>query len=259
MVAPSVLPCHKQDACMRELCQELARCMARASLQSETRSSSRGQRLLCSCSALQTQYPSAGPWGVESANQPNEDTPAAWLQPRWHSQRRNRSRQHQSPSPSGPSQCQLPSPSPPQSHPVNEWLNCSMEHLDLQTRPQKSRSRAWWNDASTPAEEKLKKQFRFKVDEELDDDPMLPLGLTLWPQSEMTLQGHPLQCMGIPHDLSLVKATQTAPPIEQGSGLKSQPNHPLVNANQGQTQWTIPVGRSMLKWRRSSTPTSGRN
>ena len=46
-VAPSVLPHKQQDACMRELHQELARCITRAGLQSEVGSagpSSRGQR-----------------------------------------------------------------------------------------------------------------------------------------------------------------------------------------------------------------------
>ena len=38
----------------------------------------------------------------------------------------------------------------------------------------------WQNDASTLVEEKLRKLVRFEVDEEVGDDPMLPLGLTLF-------------------------------------------------------------------------------
>ena len=77
-VAPSVLPCRLQDKCMMELCQELARYMARAGLQSKTRSarpSSKGWRCSHSHSILQACYPSAGHWGTEAAQQLKDDTP----------------------------------------------------------------------------------------------------------------------------------------------------------------------------------------
>ena len=57
-----------------------------------------------------------------------------------------------------------------------------MEDLHLQTRSHESQSRVWQDDAPTLTEEKQqrKKQVRFDVDGELDDDPTLPLGLTLF-------------------------------------------------------------------------------
>ena len=80
------------------------------------------------------------------------------------------------------SQCQSPFPNLQQSHPTNEWLSHSMEDLHIQLRSHKSWSRAWWDDAPTPTEEKpkRKKQVRFDVDEELGNDPTLPWGLTLF-------------------------------------------------------------------------------
>ena len=54
-----------------------------------------------------------------------------------------------------------------------------MEHFHLQLRPHESRSRAWQDDA--PIEERPpKEQVRFDINEELGDDPMFPLGLTLF-------------------------------------------------------------------------------
>ena len=52
-VAPSILPCRQQDECMRELHQELARCMARADLLGESslaRPTARGRRCSHNCS-----------------------------------------------------------------------------------------------------------------------------------------------------------------------------------------------------------------
>ena len=54
-----------------------------------------------------------------------------------------------------------------------------MKSLNLQTRPHKSRSRAWQHDAPTLVE-KLKKQVRFDVEGDLGDDPTLPQGLTIF-------------------------------------------------------------------------------
>ena len=59
-VVPSVLSHKQQDRCMRELCQELAGHMARASLQSEVGlpgPSSRDQRCSHSCSISQACSP----------------------------------------------------------------------------------------------------------------------------------------------------------------------------------------------------------
>ena len=71
-------------------------------------------------------------------------------------------------------------PWPPWSHPADKQLSHSMKDLNLQPRPHESRSRAWWDDAPTPAEEKLRKQVRFDVEGELGNDPMFPQGLTLF-------------------------------------------------------------------------------
>ena len=95
-------------------------------------------------------------------------------------------------------------PYAPWSHPTDEWLCHSMKSLHLQPTSHESRSRAWWNDAPTLAEEKLKKQVWFDVDEELGNDATLPLGLILflapllpclwdssWPSPSEGPQHHP--------------------------------------------------------------------
>ena len=100
---------------------------------------------------------------------------------RWSKSRgRSGSRQHQSPSPAYPSQCQSPSPSPPRSSPVDEQLHHSLENLCLQPRSLESRSRTQQCDASLNAEEKLKKQVWFKMDEGLGDELNLPIDITLF-------------------------------------------------------------------------------
>ena len=165
-VAPSILPNQWQDWCMRELCWELHRCMARASLQSDIRmaQSSSRSRCLCSHSTPRACSPSSRHRGMEAAKWLKEDAPAGQSEVRRHSHSRgrDRSKQHQSPSPQCLSRCQSPSPSPPWSCPVAE-----------------SRSRTWWDDTSTPAE-KQKKQVRFDEEGDLDNDPTLPPGLTLF-------------------------------------------------------------------------------
>ena len=185
VVASSVLPHRQQDECMRELHQELSRCMARAGLQSEIRSarpSLRSQRCSCGHSTSQMWSPLPGSWGAESAKWLREDTSARQLASRrWCScsRGRNRLRQCQSPSPSHPSWCKSPSPSPPGSCPADEWLSCSMEHLHLQLRPHESRRRAQWDDAPIEERPPRREQVRFNVDEELGDNPMLALDLFL--------------------------------------------------------------------------------
>ena len=65
-VVPSILPHRQQDDCMRELHQELTKCMARDGLQGESglaRSTASGRRCSHSHSASWACSPSAGPWG----------------------------------------------------------------------------------------------------------------------------------------------------------------------------------------------------
>ena len=70
---------------------------------------------------------------------------------------------------------------------ADKWLSQSLEDLHLQLRSHESWSRVWQHDVPTSTEEKQwrKKQVRFDVDEELGDDPTLPLGLTLLLEESM--------------------------------------------------------------------------
>ena len=130
VITPSVLPSKQPDGCMRELHQELARCMARASLKSEVgaaRPSSRGQRHSYSHSISQACSPSAGPQGMEVAKWLKEDAPTrqSELMRHSHSRGRDRSRWHWIPSHQHANRCQSPSPSPPMipsCHPVAQLL-----------------------------------------------------------------------------------------------------------------------------------------
>ena len=77
VVSPSVLPCRWQKECIKELCHELAKCMARGVLQSRpglARPTSRSRRYSYSHSASWAWSPSVGP---QRWNQPNyqEKTP----------------------------------------------------------------------------------------------------------------------------------------------------------------------------------------
>ena len=66
VIAPSILSHSQQDECIRELCQELTRCMTRAGLQSKTgpaRPSSRSQRCSHSHSTSKTWCLLAGSQG----------------------------------------------------------------------------------------------------------------------------------------------------------------------------------------------------
>ena len=63
-----------------------------------------------------------------------------------------------------------------------------MEHLHLQMRPYKSRSRAWQYDVPIEERPPRRKQVRFYLDEELGSDPMLPLHLTLFFAEGMATQ-----------------------------------------------------------------------
>ena len=149
VTAPSVLPQWWQEECIKELCLELDWHMARAGLQSRSRSArptswSRG------CSHIWAQSPSAEPQEAEAAKHPRED-PSTRQSRRWcsHSRSWNNSQRHGSPLPQSPSRCQSPSPSPPWSGPADEQLSCSLRDLHLCTRPWKSQSRAWRGDAPT--------------------------------------------------------------------------------------------------------------
>ena len=111
-LASSVLSHHQHDDCMRELQQELNRCMVRACLQGELSLTRTSMSRRCSQghSALQTWS-----WVREAAKQPREDSPTEWSGSwKWHSQLRGRSRSmwHQSPSPECQRQSLSSSPSP---------------------------------------------------------------------------------------------------------------------------------------------------
>ena len=101
-MAPSILPCRQQDECLRELYQELTKCMASTGLQvrsSLARPTARSRRYSNSHSISWACSPSAWPWGMEAAKWLKEDTPAGQSGSRRnsHSKRRDRSRLHQSP------------------------------------------------------------------------------------------------------------------------------------------------------------------
>ena len=266
MVALSVLPHKQQDVCMRELCLELARCMARASLQSEAelaRPSSRGQRHFHSCSISQACSPSAAPQGMEMAKWLKEDVLTRQLELRRHSYSRGRDRLRwcQSSSHQHLSKCQSSSPVPHDPHPANEQLTHSMKDINLYTRPHESRSMVQWSDAPTPAEEP-KKQVRFDMEGDMGDDPMLPPRPNPQLKSKMTLQA---LCLRNPYSCLPLRVPSATPPIQEEPGLKLLPLHlpldPSSNPNWSQSYWipsTTPVGGSMQKWKRLAILTGGR-
>ena len=74
-----------------------------------------------------------------------------------------------------------------------EWVEAASEpfpsqHLNLQPRSHISRSMAWQDNTPTLAEENPRKQVRYEMDEELDDDPTLLLGLTLFLAEDMAAE-----------------------------------------------------------------------
>ena len=154
---------------MKELERELSGHLIQASLQGE-----RGP----------TELPSKGQrhsWGLEEENQVLEVRHQhGWPQlgrSRTHSRQRSGSRQHQSPSPSCSSQWQFPSSNPPWNCPVDEWLHCSLETLELQPKSQESKDRAQWHNTSLLKEEKPRKHVHFKADKELGEELDLPSDL----------------------------------------------------------------------------------
>ena len=109
------------------------------------------------------------------------------------------------------------------------------------------------------------------MDGELGDDPTLPLGLTLFLVEDMAeeLDDIPSPSTPIPVDspwLPPVRVPSATPPIQEGPGLKSQPNHPLVdpkpNPNQGQKRGQIQLPTladgSMWRWKGLGTLTGGK-
>ena len=88
----------------------------------------------------------------------------------------------------------LPLPAPQWLHPNDKWLSHSLGDLHLNPQPQESWSRVWRGDTPTytegwpyPLQEPMeecspedwtKKQVRFNVDEDLDNDPTLAMDLT---------------------------------------------------------------------------------
>ena len=182
-LCPVFFPHKQQDECMKELNQELAWHMARAGLQSETRSArppSRGQRhshshsVSWSCSP----QPYLGEWRRprDWKKTPLQDDQSWEGIPILGAGMVEVASESLS---SMPKQVPVTLHYPPWSHPADEQLSCSMKDLNLQTRPCQSRSRAQWDDAPTLAE-KLKKQVRFNVGGDLGNDPKLPQGLTLF-------------------------------------------------------------------------------
>ena len=184
-LAPNLLSCQQNKDCMRELQQELNKCMARAGLHGAPHlaGSSRSRRCSHGCSASQTQSPSAELQRREAVKWPRKESLIGWSRSqKWCSQSRGRSRSrwHQSPSPEHLGQSQSPSPSPPRSSPTGEWLCLHMKGLKLQSRTWESRSRTWQSRAPTLVEERPKRQVRFNIDDELGSEPTLPPDVTLF-------------------------------------------------------------------------------
>ena len=203
---------------------------------------------------------------MEATKQLKEDNPVGQSESRRHSHSRgrDRSRWHQVLSAQCPSRCLSPSPSP--HDPI--LPTSSMKDFNLQTRPWKSRSRAWQDDTLTPAE-KLKIQVRFEVEEDLGNDPMLPQGLTLFLVEDEVKEWNDTPGPFTPMledspQLPLSETPSTAPPIQEEPGLKFQPSHLLAiptpdpdQSQRNQIQLTTHVGGSVQRW--SPTPTGGRN
>ena len=205
--------------------------MTRVGLQSETepaRPSVRSGRCSCGHSTSQTQFPSARPQGAESARRLRKDTQAGWSRLRkgqTHSSGKSRSGWHQIPPPC-PIQCQSPFPSPPWSLPADEWLCHSMEHLHLQPRPHKSRSRVQWDD--TPIEETpRRKQVKFDMDEELGNEPTLPMDLTLFFVEGMATEWDNAPSSSTPDPMDCPQTTHSHPAYIGGSQPKV-PTKPSV-------------------------------
>ena len=115
-----------------------------------------------------------------------------------------------------------------------------MEDLHLEPRSHESKRRVQWDDTPTPAEEKSqrRKQIRFDVDEDLGNDPTLPMGLTLLLAEDMAEKWNDTPCSSTPvpieaHSWPLLKSPSAIAPTWEGASLKYQPNHPLVDPNQG--------------------------
>ena len=137
VVALCVLPHRQQDECMRELCQEHTRHIARASLEGKNgpaRPSLRSQS--CFLQPLHFMDP----------------IPLSWASRGWVSQvtrRRHLDRMIK---------VKKVFPSHPWSHPTNKQLSCSTENLHLQLRSNKFRCRVQQDNAPTPVEEKTKRK-----------------------------------------------------------------------------------------------------
>ena len=177
-------PCRKQGKCMRELHQELCRHMARAGLQSETgaaKPSTRSCRCSHSCTTSWTQSPQPDLGGAELTKWLREDTSVGWS---WSRRRQTHSRGRNS-----LRQCQFPS--------LHAQAGASHPLLALHDAVlQMSGSATPWNISTCnrgPTSlgaghgkmiPRLKRDHqrnvRFDINEELGDDPMFPLGLTLF-------------------------------------------------------------------------------
>ena len=125
-----------------------------------------------------------------------------------------------------------PPPSPPQSCLANKWLHSSMGNLNLQPKPQESKSRTQEHDASLQKEEKPRKQVRFEVDEELGNEPDLPSDLILF-LAEGTAPKQVMLPVHLPSCPLPPKAPSAPMSQQEGSSLKFWQQHPLVNPGKG--------------------------
>ena len=272
IVVPSVLLNQWYEECMRKLCHEITKSNARAGLQSEpmpTKPMARGRRCSCSCSTSQAHSPSAGPWGWRQPSEHREDhlTGQAGLN-RQPSCSRDRTRYHQSPSAWWPSRCRSPFPSPTWPHPANKLLSCSLEGLHLQLRSHKFWSRAWQDTPTPTVEKQRKKQVRLDVDEEMGDDPTLPLDLTLF-----LVEGMAEEQDDTPSSQTPMPVDSSRPPPNEGlqchsaymggAWPKAPLNPLLLNWDPDQDQkgnwiwWTTPANGFWCWWTGLETIPSG--
>ena len=247
MVAPSVFPCQWQEECIKELCQELTQCMARAGLQNgsgPTRPTVGSGRCSHGCSSSWAWFPSAGPWGAELAKCPRGDPLTGWSGSRRqhsHSRCRYRLKWCWSPLPKHPGRHQSPCPSPPWSHPTDKWLSCSLGDLHLHPQPRKSQSRVWRGYAhmhtaghlpplqkpmnECPPRKQKKKQVWFDVDEDLGHNPTLPTDLTTFLLGDTAKEWD-----NIPSPSPPLPMDPPQPPHRNGHQCYPKKAHPKVSA-----------------------------
>ena len=125
------------------------------------------------------------------------------------------SRWHQSSSPNAQASASHP-PIGPHDHILpTSSSNATLKDLHLQLRPHKSQSRVWQDDTPTPTEEIqcTKKQIRFKVEEDLGDNPTLPPDLTTFLVVGMAKEQDDTPSPSIPLPLKSHGLPQQRPPV----------------------------------------------